>query len=114
MKRDVVLFIDDILLSINDIETFSKNLTKEKFLLDKLRISAIIRQIEIIGEAVKNIPTEFRKMHQHIPWVKMAGMRDVIIHTYFTVDLDTVWKVIKDDLPIIKKQIQNIKNDLTK
>ena len=112
MKREVILFIDDILISMNDIEDFSKKMSKEKLLNDKLHQSAIVRQIEIIGEAVKNLPNSFREKYPDVPWAKMAGMRDVIIHSYFSVDLGTVWKVIKDDLPVLKKQILKIKKEL--
>ena len=112
MKREVILFIDDILISINAIEDFSTKMSKEKLINNRLYQSAIVREIEIIGEAVKSIPTSFREKHPEIPWAKMAGMRDVIIHSYFSVDLGTVWKVIKDDLPILKKQILKIKKEL--
>ena len=108
MKREVLLFINDILTSIKNIESFSKKLTKEKLLKDELYQSAIIRQIEIIGEAVKNIPESFRKKYYEVSWNKIAGMRDVIIHSYFRVDLDAVWNVIKRDLPDLKKKIEKI------
>src|SRR3989344_4154440 len=104
MKGDVFLFVNDILTSIKNIESFSKKLTKEKLLKDELYQSAIIRQIEIIGEAVKNIPESFRKKYYEVPWNKIAGMRDVIIHSYFRVDLDAVWNVIKRDMPDLKKK----------
>lgn len=112
MKRDLRLFIGDILDSIKRIESFSKGLTKEKLEKDELYQSAIIRQIEIIGEAVKNIPDSFRNRYSEIPWQKIAGMRDVIIHGYFRVDLETVWRVIKKDLPDLKNKISKIKTDL--
>ena len=109
MKRDTKLFIKDILECIKNIEEFSKGLTRESFLKDKLRQSAIIRQIEIMGEAAKNIPTAFREEYPKIPWQKIAGMRDIITHGYFRVDLDVVWNIIKNDLSNLERQINKIK-----
>jgi uncharacterized protein with HEPN domain len=112
MKRDLNLFIRDILESINAIEEFSKNINKKELISNRLKQSAIIREIEIIGEAAKNIPNSFREKYPNIQWHEIAGMRDVIIHGYFRVDLDAVWNVIKKDLPILKKQMQKIKKDM--
>lgn len=112
MKRNIRLFIEDILNSIERIESFSRGLTKEGLYKNELKQSAIIRQIEIIGEAAKNIPDSFKNKNTSIPWKDIIGMRDVVIHGYFKVDIETVWKVIKKDLPILKKQILNIKKDL--
>jgi|SRR3989338_334064 len=114
MKRDLILFIQDILESIEKIKSFSKSLTKEKLLSDDLHQSAIVRQIEIIGEAVKNLPDFFREKYKNVPWIEIAGMRDIIIHGYFRIDLDAVWKVIKDDLPNLKQKIIKIKKELEK
>jgi len=109
MKRDVGLFIDDIKESIRNIEDFSKGLTREKFSKDNLRQSAIIRQLEIIGEAVKNIPDSFRKKFPKIPWEDIAGFRDVLSHAYFGVSMDRVWNIVKIDLPKFKEEINKIK-----
>src|SRR3989344_2386600 len=106
MKRDIGLFIQDILESINDIESFSKGLTKEKFAIDKLKQNAIIRSLEVIGEAAKSIPDSFREKYPHIPWKEIAGFRDVLSHAYFGVSMDRVWNVIKKDLPVLKKEIE--------
>ena len=108
MNRDINLFIDDILQNINDIESFSKGLTKDKFQNNKLKQNAIIRSLEIIGEAVKNIPDPFRNKHPDIPWRKIAGFRDVLSHAYFGVNLDRVWKIIESDLPKLKEEIRKI------
>ena len=114
MIRDVMLFIEDILDSITKIESFSEGLTKEKLLTDDLHQSAIIRQLEIIGEAVKNIPDKFREKYSGIQWRKIAGLRDVIIHAYFGINLDRVWDIIKADLPDLKQKILKIKDNLEK
>ena len=109
MKRDIGLFIEDILNSIKNIEEFSKSLDKEKFSKDILRQSAIIRQLEIIGEAAKNIPDSFRKKYPRIAWKDIAGVRDILSHAYFGVNLDRIWKIIENDLPKLKKEISRIK-----
>ena len=111
MKRDVGLFIEDIINSIKNIEEFSKSLDKEKFSKDNLRQSAIIKQLEIIGEAVKNIPNSFREKYPKIAWKDIAGFRDILSHAYFGVNLDRVWKIIETDLPKLKEEIGKIKID---
>ncbi len=75
---------------------------------DKLRHSAVIRQLEIIGEATKNIPDSLRKKHPNTPWKEIAGMRDVLIHTYFGADMEKVWNTVKDDLPKLKEDLKKI------
>ena len=111
MKRDMGLFIEDIINSIKNIEEFSKSLDKEKFSKDNLRQSAIIRQLEIIGEAVKNIPNSFRETYPKIAWKDIAGFRDILSHAYFGVNFDRVWKIIEIDLPKLKEEISKIKID---
>ncbi len=111
MKKDSIIFISHIIESINLIEEFSKGLTKEKLADNKLKQSAIIRQIEIIGEAAKNLPKEFTEKHQDIPWKDIVGMRDKIIHQYFDIDINIVWDVLEVNLPEIKTKIQRILKD---
>lgn len=109
MKRDINLFIQDILDNINNIESFSKGLNKEKFENDKLKQNAVIRSLEIIGEATKNIPDSFRKRYPKIPWRKIAGFRDILSHAYFGVSMDRIWNIIEIDLQKLKKEISKIK-----
>src|SRR3990167_7530800 len=108
MKRDVGLFIEDILNSLKNIEDFAKHLDKEKFSKDILRQSAIIRQLEIIGEAVKNVPNNFREKYPKIPWKDVAGFRDVLSHAYFGVNIDRVWNIVERDLPKLKEEVNKI------
>jgi len=110
MKRDSQLFINDIKQSIKNIEDFTKGLNKEKFSKDKLRQSAVIRQLEIVGEAVKNIPSNIKERNSQIPWKDIAGFRDVISHAYFGVNMDRIWNIIEQDLPKLKKEIEKLSN----
>ena len=108
MIKDVKLFIEDILQNISDIESFSKGLTKETFIKSKLKQNAIIRSLEIIGEAVKNIPDSFKKDYSQIPWRRIAGFRDVLSHAYFGVKMDRVWNIVEKDLPKLKIEIKKL------
>lgn len=112
--RDELLFIDDIIESIDNIEEFSKGLSKERFMKDKLRQSAIVRQFEIIGEAVKNISDATKTRYPAIEWKKIAGSRDIFIHAYFGVNLNRIWDIIETGISVLKKQIKKIKEDLEK
>lgn len=94
--------------SIKAIEKYTKGLTKESFMESEIAQDAVIRRIEIIGEAVKNLSKNFRQANSSIPWRSMAGMRDNLIHEYFGVDLDEVWDTARIDLPILKKQIEEL------
>lgn len=110
-EKEDSAFIEHILDSISAIENFSKSLSKEKLISNRLRQSAIIREIEIIGEAVKNISKNLKDKHKEIEWSNISGTRDKMIHHYFGVDLNIVFDIIKKDLPRLKKQIEKIKWD---
>src|SRR3989338_8816956 len=108
MIRKPRLYINDILEQIELIGEFTKGSTKEKFLGDKEKQYAVIRAIEIIGEATKQLAFHFKKKYPKIEWKGIAGMRDILIHAYFGVNLEKVWYAIKEEIPILKIQIQQI------
>ncbi|MEK6952845.1 MAG: DUF86 domain-containing protein [Nanoarchaeota archaeon] len=111
-KHEAIPYVEHIRDAIAYIESFTKNLTKEKFLSDRLRQNAVIRELEIIGEATKNTPENFRKKYPNVEWKEMARTRDKIIHGYSEVDLEIVWNIIKKDIPDLKKKIKSILSDI--
>lgn len=108
MEKDNTIFLTHILESIAQIEEYCINFNEIKFKNDKKTQDAVIRRIEIIGEAVKNISDQLKDNSSQIPWKKIAGMRDILIHAYFGVDLEKTWDVVITELPILKKQIKEL------
>ncbi|MEM2131034.1 MAG: DUF86 domain-containing protein [Candidatus Woesearchaeota archaeon] len=102
------IYIKDIIKSIEKIEKYINNISKEEFIKKDLIIDAVVRNLEIIGEAVKKIPNEIKEKNKNIEWKKIAGLRDVLIHEYAGIDLDIVWEIIKEKMPSFKKDILNL------
>lgn len=111
-KRDIGVYLEDSAESITLIEKYAWDAGKEEFDANIQVQDAIIRRLEIIGEAVKNIPQEYKDMHAALPWKQIAGMRDILIHEYSTVNIERVWETIKKDFPEFKKQIYFLLNNL--
>ena len=111
MKQDYI-YLEHILENIKKIEDSVKGVSKLKFDKDSLLIDGTLRRLEIVGEAVKNISEEIRNKYPNIEWRKIAGMRDILIHSYFKVDLDLVWGILNDNIPKLKKFILEILKDL--
>jgi uncharacterized protein with HEPN domain len=108
MSNEFLDFIEDILDAMGKAELLLEGVTYDQF-EGNFRINfAVVRALEIIGEATKRLPMSLRQEYPHIPWRNMAGMRDRIIHGYDTVDLEIVWDVVKQDIPQIRPQIQRI------
>jgi uncharacterized protein with HEPN domain len=111
-ERNVGIFLHDILDNISRIERFTKGITFEQFSTDEKTYFATIQCIEIIGEAAKHIPVSVRSGYPDVPWNDMAGMRDKLIHAYFGTDPISVWKVVIEDLPVLKPFIENAQKSL--
>lgn len=107
-KRNWLFFLQDIQNSIGKILRYTENITFDEFENDEKTFDAIVRNFEIIGEAVKNLPDRLKLENPEIPFKQVAGMRDKLIHDYFGVDYEIVFKTIKDKMPEFKNQIDNI------
>ncbi|UCH96933.1 MAG: DUF86 domain-containing protein [Candidatus Aminicenantes bacterium] len=112
MKRDLKVYLEDILENLEIISDYVKDIDEEEFSNSRQLQDAVIRRFEIVGEAAKQVPNGFRSKHPHIPWRKMAGLRDVLIHHYFGVSVGRVGKMIEDDLDKTKEGISEIINQL--
>jgi uncharacterized protein with HEPN domain len=106
--RDYKLYLDDVLEAAKRIERYSKGMTLEKLKGNTLVFDGIVRNLEIIGEAVKNIPAELKDKNPEIEWKKIAGLRDILAHEYFGIDIEVVWDIVKKKLPILKNQVNRI------
>ena len=112
MNKDPKVFIEHILECIDLIEKYSREITSETFFNSTQHQDAIIRRIEIIGEAVKNLSADIKDKYPDIAWKQIAGMRDILVHEYFGVDLDLTWQAVKEDIPELKKKIIKIQEAL--
>ena len=108
MKRDDTVYLHHILDAIGVIESYTKGMTENEFLSNSMAHDAVVRQMEIIGEAARNISDEYQRKHPKLPWAKMIGIRNKIIHEYFNINYAIVWDTVKDDLPVLSKSIKKI------
>ena len=108
MSRNYDLYLQDIVTAAARIASYVEGITRSEFEADRMRIDAVIRNLQIIGEAVKKIPDSTQKEYPNIPWQEIAGLRNRVTHVYFDVDINIIWDVVQFELPILKTQIQQI------
>ena len=111
MRKQETLFLDDILEAIEKIDAYKKGYSYQKFTSNSMMVDAILRNLEIIGEATKKIPADHKNAQPQIPWKKIAGIRDILIHEYFGVNLEIIWDVVINKLPELKEAVKKIKSE---
>ncbi|AHL22371.1 HepT-like ribonuclease domain-containing protein [Thermococcus nautili] len=111
-ERDPCLFLNDMLEAISRIEEYTEGYDFEDFINDRKTVDAVLRNLEIIGEASRYVPDEIRSAYPSVPWRRVVGLRNVVVHHYFGVDLGIVWTIIRFQLPELKKSVEKIIEDL--
>ena len=112
MIKDPRKFLDDILFSIGRIENSMKNMSELEFMHNIDKQDVILRRLSIIGEAAKGLPKELTDKHKAVNWKDIAGMRDILIHEYFDIELDIVWRTLTEDLPVLKNEVTKMLKEL--
>jgi uncharacterized protein with HEPN domain len=108
MEKNNLVYLRHIIDAIGKIEKYLSGVSEESFVINSLVQDGVIRQLEIIGEATRHLSNEIKQMDDAVPWQDISDMRNKLIHDYFGVDIDTVWITAKEDIPVIKKQIEVI------
>jgi uncharacterized protein with HEPN domain len=108
MPRDYKVYLEDIVESIRKIRSYTVSFSLQTFSSDAKTFDAVIRNLEIIGEAIKGVPEDVRSRYTDVEWKKIAGLRDILIHEYFGVDMEIVWDIIQNKLPVLESQIKRM------
>jgi uncharacterized protein with HEPN domain len=111
-KRSLALLVEDLWESIEKIERYTEGMTQDSFQNDEKTTDAVVRNLEIIGEAAGRLPKEFTDRHSKIEWVKIKGLRNRIAHEYFGVDIQIIWQILEKDLPTFKASLKSIRSQL--
>ena len=109
-RRDFLLFLEDIMVCIEKLEKYTQGLTFDQFSKNEMAVDAVIRNFEVIGEAVKKIPKELKQKYPDVEWNEASGFRDVLIHDYFGIDLEGVWDTLKKNVPGFKEKLIRVLN----
>ena len=114
LKRESVDYIKDISEAVSKIEQFTQGIKYHDFVKDEKTVFAVLRAFEIIGEATKNVSKSIKTKYANVPWREMTGIRNKLIHEYFGVINQVIWKTLKEDIPPLKPKIEQILQDLNK
>lgn len=109
MPRDVNVFLDDIVEACNRVNRYTSGLSFEQFRSDEKTIDAVVRNLEVIGEAAKKLPDHTREK-MRVEWKRIAGLRDVLIHEYFGIDVEIVWDIVQTKIPDLSERVREFLN----
>ncbi len=112
MPRDYLLYLDDIERALDRVERYTRDQSFEAFSADEMRVDAVIRNLETLGEAVKHLPDDIRALEPATPWAQIAGLRDVLAHAYFSVNLTLLWDIITHEAPTLRPVVRRLISEL--
>jgi len=113
-RRSVPLLLEDIWEAVEKIERYVFDLSHDAFVKDDKTVDSVVRNLEIIGEAANRLPQDFKTQHSEIEWPKIVGLRHRIVHDYFNIDVEILWRIIQKDLPAFKSKLTPARERLTK
>lgn len=108
MPRDSRVYLEDIIEATRKIKAYTGGLSKAAFLDDEKTFDAVVRNLEVIGEAVKKLPEDLRAKHSTLEWKKIAGLRDILIHEYFGLDAEIVWDIVQNKIPALDQEVRQM------
>ncbi|AHJ28003.1 DUF86 domain-containing protein [Nodularia spumigena] len=108
MSRNLRLYFEDILNSCDKVLRYTEGISYDQFFEDELRFDAVLRNLQIIGEAIKQVPTETRNRYPTVEWRKIAGLRDILAHAYFSLENEIIWDIVQNKVPLLQEQIEVI------
>jgi len=108
MRRDYRLYLEDIIDAAEAVREYVAGMGKSELARDRRTSDAVVRNLEVIGEAVKKLPAQVKRDHPEVEWKKIAGLRDILIHDYFGIDVDIVWDVLQNKVPVLVEQVRRI------
>jgi uncharacterized protein with HEPN domain len=108
VKKDTDVFLKHIIYSIESIDNYTKDKSEQDFIESPETQDAAMRRLAVIGEAAKNIPSVLREKHKKIDWKAIIGLKNILVHEYFGVDIGVIWHIVKDDIPELKKEISKM------
>ena len=108
MPRDYKVYLEDVLEAIGSIRSYTQGMSFESFSADKKTRDAVVRNLEVVGEAVKRVPEDLRCRHARVDWKKIAGLRDILIHEYFGIDLTIIWDILQNKMPALEEEVRGM------
>ena len=107
-KRDAELLVEDMLEALRKINLYIAGMDHSAFLQDEKTIDAVVRNLEVLGEAARQMPDDYVMSHSYVPWRNIAGLRNRIVHDYFGLDLEIIWQILRNDLPSLKVSLEKL------